>query len=315
MSSRPTWARPPPGRVTSPEPVPSFVPGAARAACLQQLLRCQHLHPPRAAELIPDRRPDDVDLLDRHAGGDGGHPCPQVSQIGRARCAPDPHHTRSVRAQPEGERWTFGPVADDVFATPEHTYAMLHLVREGLGPLWDRAAHFAAEGTPVGQGGRRLTTRKAPTRVGLDVRRFHPRRLQGDRPHPVGYLGQRDRMDERHGAVASLHLRRSGPECWNARCRHTVGGEPSASHHDIVARDLRYRSFELRPPLGQQRVDHACRTMRQSRAAVWRHTERGATGFDDGLPPGAATEVGQQRRLDGVRGSGAGSRSRGRPTA
>ena len=55
--------------------------GSVFSAHPEDVLRRQPLDPTRAAELIPDQRSDDVDLLDGHCGRNCGHPLPQGGQI------------------------------------------------------------------------------------------------------------------------------------------------------------------------------------------------------------------------------------------
>ena len=183
-------------------------------------------------------------------------------------------YARTVGPQPEGEWRSLGPVADDVLAAPEHPHAPLQFRGQLLGPHGSRAAPLAAEGAPVGQRGRRLAPGKAPTGVGLDVGRFHPRRLQRERPLPLGARRKTHRMHQRHGAVPPLHLRgfRSsrrepvGQRCvgrnWAdhhlARCaqlhgragRSRVVGEAPAAHHDLVARPLCASTLRAGPATG-----------------------------------------------------------------
>ena len=264
-------ARPPPGTVTSQDPVPGFCPAGSlplrrcvRTMCCAASTSTQ----PAPRSSSPTGGPTMSTSSTATAGAMAATRARSRPRSGDPGVRPIRTHARAVGPEPEGERWTLGPVTDHVLAAPEHPHAVLCLGRQGLGPQGDRAALLATEGAPVGQWARRLAPRKAPTRVGLDIRRFDPRRLQGERPRSVSDFGQRDRIDQRHRAVAPLHLR-PAPRRAARRCREQtqavpagapVVGETPAAQHDVVARDLRGRSFELGPPLRQQRIGHGGRS-------------------------------------------------------
>ena len=92
-----------------------------------------------------------------------------------------------------------------------------------------------------------------------------------------------------------------------------VVGEAPAAQHDVGARALEGRSLRVGPattPAAGRPAGGACVGCRGRRPV---EPERDAAGLDDGLPPGAAAQVGQQGRLDGLAASGPVRRSRARP--
>ena len=157
----------------------------------------------------------------------------------------------------------------------------------------------------------------APAGVGLEVGGLDPGRLQRQRPLP---LGDGYRVGEADGAVATLDATGTGagrpqrggrvgagPQLDGAMDGRSVIGEAGVAEDDLGTRRLEGRALELGPPRGEQRV-----------TLGWFGGEWGAEGeagrLDDGLPAGAAAEMGPQCRLDRVRAGWGGSRlERGQP--
>ena len=157
---------------------------AARRA--QGVQRRQHLDPAGAPELRRHRRPGDVDLFDDDAGSHWRSRASSSPRSGEPgvrpiRTTPEPSG-RSPRASGRPLR----SVAHHVLAAPQDPDRALQLGGQGVRPGGDGAVPLSAEGAAVGQRGRRRRPGPAPAGVGLDVRRLHPRRLQGERPLPVG---------------------------------------------------------------------------------------------------------------------------------
>ena len=226
--------------------------------------RRQHLGPTRTAQIVGDRRPDDVDLFDLQPGREGFDAGRQRREVGRTRCPPDPDDAAAVRTQGDPQRGAFRAAADHVLAAPQHAYRFARLFGQRRRQGRDRTVTLPAEGAPVGQRRRGLAAGSTPAGIGLHVGRFDPGRRQRQRPRTVcGCHGVR----QRHRAVAPLdpsHPEPRGADVGRDRSvctklhqrigRCGVVGEATRAQDDVGSRGLERRALELRPPTGQQRV-------------------------------------------------------------
>ena len=186
----------------------------------------------------------------------------------------------------------------DVFAGEQDAHRPSVPVGEPPGDVADFGRHLPTERTAVAERARRLAARLAPRGVRLEVRRLHPGGLQ--RAHPVAGR-QLDRPSQRRRRAPSLDL---GAE--PARLGQRLAHHPFAV--DVEQRDQRVgRGGVVGEPARARARRAAPRpapphppTMPAPPARVCPRCTGGAirgrqNGGDDGVPAGAAAEVGEHR--------------------
>ena len=212
----------------------------------------------------------------------------------------DAKQARAIGAHPARDGRPFGSEAHCVFAAEEHAHGPLVIVGELLCDAGDWRGELGPECTPVGEWRHRGFARPSPRRVGLEICRLGPGRLQGRGPLAVGNLERVARFER---GAPTLDLARG-----LARLVEGVGNDPLAvdvAHRDervvgggVVSKtaltechrrgdDLRRAALELGASCCGAGVD---RSLGRLAADV--------PSLANGLPARATTEVGGERLVD-----------------
>ncbi len=265
---------------------------------------CEHFRPRGTPQLGRHRRAGHRDLFDTHTGAHLAHARHHGSQVRRTLGAADAHDAGAVGTQPESQGRPLRRPAHHVLTAPQDADRFIGLVGEFPSSRRHGAAHLPAECAPVAQRRRGPVAGSAPAGVGLDVRGLDPGGLERDRPVTRRHV---HRMRQGHRAVTALDASGGGPGGPDPRGQWSVGpqlderagrrrvvGEPSTAEHDVGPRALHAAPLHLRSPGGKKRVAPPG-TGGAGRVVEAQRVRR---GLHDGLPSGAAAQVGAQRRLD-----------------
>ena len=207
----------------------------------------------------------------------------------------------------------FGPEAHDVLAGVQDPHRPAVLVGEPAGDGADLAGDLAAERAAVGERRRRLTARLAPRRVGLEVARLDPRRLQRAVPVARRHV-DRPRQRRRRAPALARGRRGGGPRPASrpppTRRRRPdrdqrVGRRGVVGEAAVTARPRRRRAAGVRPRASARAAPAASvgiggpgrveRQRRPRRSAASRCSGRG------GRPAPGATAAGERRAAGAAR--------------
>ena len=226
-------------------------------------------------------------------------------RLGDARRARHPDDARAVAPHAGRHRRALGPEAHRVLAGVEHPDGPTVLIGQAAGHGRHLGRHLAAERAAVGQWRCRLAARRAPRRVGLDVAGLDPGGAQ--RAVPSTGLGTSNGQVSADRRAPPLHLPGGRRAPRPASRRPPTPRWPTARRRGHRPARCRRRSRLAPAPHGRRPVAR-CRPSMAARSAAaarsrYRRSGRCAAGdgerrLPDGLPAGAAAQVGEQGLVD-----------------
>ena len=313
-----TVARPPPGTVTS-APVPSpparsprrRAAGRAGPPALRPSRRPGARPPPAARRCRPPRRR----RRERPAA-----PAPRSSaEVGRARGPPDPHARPSrrpaARGRAAGASARGAPRPRGSTAPGPGSPAR---VGQGVGPGREPGCAACPRRRRRWPAARPAAPRARTSWRRARRRPARPRSSAGSAPTPrrgaapdgpaAPCCCDPAPCPRRRGPRASVAagVASAAPSCTSAPAGAASSAKPPPPRTTSgpSSGTSAPRSGPATRPAAGRAPDRAARGRRR-RGAIAVEAEGGTAGFDDGLPAGAAAEVGQQRRLDRLAGAAA----------